>query len=449
MMKRVAFILSASGRLAVGLILVTAANIVSRMEIHGLQYARQHAKAYLAITHKRDLDTFGPVFPVLRARGWNALTGDVRFAMRGDAFNRGFLSRIVVRPLWLTWLLRPLAIGGILRGIGLYPLHDLRIRPAEEWVRDHLESEGDALIGDTVSSEFIQYLSAATQVLRPVFERQPLSTLLVWQYHRPMQVYWGTEIFTGGARRHAEQRIIARARQELDAVAAWLHGGGSLYGSPEGKLSPDGTVNKISSGFHRVLRAAPDDTAVIPIAIIYDFMTTKRLHMCVEVLPAIPNATMLPRLELDRALQTAWRRGMRFTCTQLASGFLVKTAEAESPASFTLDDLVQAIVQQATLLAEDGRLVDRRLLLSRQTEKLARNYLKFAERHHLVQPSGANSWTIMEIQQTIAVRPGDVGYPVAPLAYAWNELQEMLGADISLGLQEPDKDKDKDKDIAG
>jgi hypothetical protein len=446
MVKRAAFLMSATGRLAMGVLLVGAARVVCRMEIHGLERVRRDPVTYMAISHKRDLDTFGPVFPILRARGWHALIHDVRFAMRGDAFTPHFLSRILTHPGWLSWLLSPVSVGPLLRGIGLYPLNDLRIRPAEEWVREHLQTEGDAIIGNAISSEFIQYLSANSKLSQAELQHQSLSSLLMWRYHSPMQVYWGSEIFIGSARRHAEQRAIARARQELDDVAAWMRDGGSLYSSPEGKLSSDGTLSRISGGFHRMLRAAPDGTSVIPVAIIYDFMTTRRLRMFVEVAPPIPDVTRLTRAELDLALQRAWRRGMRFTCTQLASGFLVKAAEAEPNSSFTLDGLVQAIVQQAVALDREGRLIDYRLLLPQQSKKLARNYLKFAERHRLVQHHGNGSWTILNARTAIDVRPGDVGYPMAPLTYAWNELQDMLGADLTVDIQEAEKPH---KEIAG
>jgi hypothetical protein len=447
MVKRAAFLMSATGRLAIGVLLVAVARIVCRMEIHGLERVRRDPVTYMAISHKRDLDTFGPVFPILRARGWHALIHDVRFAMRGDAFTPHFLSRLVTHPRWLSWLLRPVSVGALLRGIGLYPLNDLRVRPAEEWVCEHLQTEGDAVVGNALSSEFVQYLSANSNISTLLLEQQSLSSLLLWRYHTPMQVYWGSEIFIGSARRHAEQRVIARARRELDNVAAWMHEGGSLYSSPEGKLSPDGTLSRISGGFHRMLRGAPDGTSVIPVAIIYDFMTTKRLRMFVEVAPPIPNVTHLTRAQLDLTLRRAWRRGMRFTCTQLASGFLVKTADAESTSSFTLDDLVQAVMQQAAALDREGRLIDNRLLLPRQARKLAGDYLKFAERHRLVQHDDNGSWTLLDTRQAIDVRPGDVGYPVAPLTYAWNELQDLLGANLSsVDLRGSDK---PDKEIAG
>jgi hypothetical protein len=192
---------------------------------------------------------------------------------------------------------------------------------------------------------------------------------------------------------------------------------------------------------------APDGTSGIPVAIIYDFMTTRRLHTFVEVMPPIPDVPRLSRAELDHALETGWRRGMRFTCTQLASGFVVRTAAADDT-YFTLESLVRAIVRQAHELVAGGRLVDERLLFPREAEKVARSYLKFAERQRIIWRRDATTWRILDLRQAITVRPGDVGYPQAPLTYAWNELQDMLQVDAGLRTeaQEPDKPA---KEIAG
>jgi hypothetical protein len=448
MVKRAAFLMSATGRLALGTLLYTATRIMCRMEIYGLENVRRDPVSYMAISHKRDLDTMGPVFPVVWARGWQALVHDVRFAMRGDAFTPYFLSRIVTRPGWFSWLLQRVSVGPLLRGIGLYPLQDLRIRPAEEWIREHLQAEGDAVVSDAISSAFIQYLSRHFATSPADVGQWSLSCLLRWKYHVPMQVYWGSEIFIGAARRHAEQRAIARARQELDDVAAWMHAGGSLYSSPEGTLSANGTVSRISSGFHRMLRSAPEGTSVIPIAIIYDFMTTRRLSMFVEVVTPIADVGKLPRAQLDRELQTAWRRSMRFTCTQLASGLLLKTVEAGST-TLTLDGLAEGLVAQASVLVSEGRLVDDRLLRPKQTQKLAKSYLKYAEQHHLVKRLDGNRWSILDLEQVIDVRPGDVGYPMAPFTYACNELRDMLSAvDPPAEQQVPAPDK-PENEIAG
>jgi hypothetical protein len=169
--------------------------------------------------------------------------------------------------------------------------------------------------------------------------------------------------------------------------------------------------------------------------------------MFVELVPPIAAVGKLPRAQLDRELQAAWRLGMRFTCTQLASGLLL--SEAESGSSFLLlDTLTEGLVAQATKLVSEGRLVDDRLLQPAQAEKLAKSYLRYAERHHLLQRLDGNRWSILDLRQVIDVRPGDVGYPMAPFTYACNELRDMLSAGEVAPQQAPSPEK-PENEIAG
>src|SRR5579862_2347937 len=120
---------------AVRLALFSAFSIVPRryfqIETHGLEYDAREPRTFFAIMHKRDVDGIAPLPLILTHRGWHGLTSDVHFAMRSDAFELGFLSRIVVHPHWFSYLLRPIDLGPLLRGIGTHPLRDLRMRPAE------------------------------------------------------------------------------------------------------------------------------------------------------------------------------------------------------------------------------------------------------------------------------------------------------------------------------
>ena len=68
------------------------------VEFHGLEYARGKQPTFFAMAHKRDLDPLVEVPPILARRGWRALIGDVHFALRSDAFSRGFLGRIIRHP---------------------------------------------------------------------------------------------------------------------------------------------------------------------------------------------------------------------------------------------------------------------------------------------------------------------------------------------------------------
>ena len=79
-----------------------AVNVFHRVEVHGLQNDNGLRPAYFAMCHRRDLDPMVEIPIVLGHRGWRALAGDVRFAMRSDAFSQGFLARIVLRPRWFA-----------------------------------------------------------------------------------------------------------------------------------------------------------------------------------------------------------------------------------------------------------------------------------------------------------------------------------------------------------
>src|SRR5258707_12216755 len=90
---------------------------------------------------------------------------------------------------------------------------------------------------------------------------------------------------------------------------------------------------------HRLRKAAPPDTSLIPIFIIYDFMTLRKLRIFIDFAPPIEHAPGLSSKELDAQLRIGWVQNARFTCTQLASGFLIHASRAGLP-SFTLEDLV-------------------------------------------------------------------------------------------------------------
>ena len=420
--------LGALGRLALAALFAIASRMRYSIEIHGLERTTRAPRTYFAITHKRDMDSVAPLPPLLAHLGWRALLRDVHFAMRGDSFERGFLSRIVLRPRWFLWLLRPISVGPVLRAVGVHPINGLQFHPAESWLREALRAEGDAPAGDRLSQAFQAYLAQAIGMRTDTLAALPLSHLLRWRFHAYIQGYIGPEIFAGAARRRAERRLLATAKRQLDDLADWLRRGGSLYTAPEGALSPDGRVSSIPAGLHRVLRAAPADTSVQPIVIVYDFMTVRRPRLFIDVAPAIEGADGFTSHDLAITLRASWLANARFTCTQLASEFLRLRLHAAIPA-FAETDLAAHVYERAVALVAAGRHVDGRLLHRASVHRLAHAYLAYCERRGLVarttNPAAVDPW------QPIAEPPaeiarGDPGYGAIPLTYACNELDEML-----------------------
>ncbi len=423
-MKRLESTLMAIARATIAGAFWASTSLFFDVKVHGLEHDTRTSRTFYGMSHKRDLDPIVIIPRVVFYRGWHGLAGDVHFALRSDGFKSGYLARITMNPRGFARLIRPLNIGPALRWLGAHPIHDL-YRPAEEWIRDLLNSGYNGRVGDALAPPFIEELATVTGKPYMEIEAYKLSYLLDWRFQYALQHYYRPEILVETVRRPLRQSIVSGIKEDLSELDAWLLRGGSLYGSVEGRLSPDGRLSPISSGLHRLLEAAPPDTRVVPIFIIYDFMTVQKLRIFIDLAPTIENAPALLPQELNSRLRMAWLCSARFTCTQLASGFLVQ-ASREGLSSFTLDDLADDLYHGAVTLIEAGRHVDQQLLQPRNTRKRAAGFLKYATRQGLVRRVGRYTWTPTVTETILKVRPKEVGFDQAPLMYAWNELQEML-----------------------
>ena len=423
-MKRLESTLIAITRATIAGAFWVSTSLLFDVEVHGLEYETRTSRTYYGMSHKRDLDPIVIVPRLLFHRGWRGLAGNVHFALRSDGFSPGYLARITMKPRGFARLIRPLNIGPVLRWLGAHPINDL-YRPAEDWIRELQSSGYNGRAGDALAPTFIEELATVTGKPYEEIEAYQLSHLLDWRFQYALQHFYRPEILAGSVRRPLERSIVSRIKEDLAELDAWLLRGGSLYGSPEGRLSPDGRLSPINSGLHRLLEVAPADTRVVPIFIIYDFMTVQKLRIFIDLAPVIEHAPALSPKELDSRLLMAWLQSARFTCTQLASGFLVQASRA-GLSSFTLDDLADNLHHFAVTLFESGRHVDQQLLQPRAARKRAAGFLKYAARHGLVRRAGHHTWTPTVTETVLNVRPKEVGFEQAPLMYAWNELQEML-----------------------
>ena len=424
MLKNLESVLLAISRAVIASAFWVASRIFHKVEVHGVEHDSVGPRTYYGIMHKRDLDPIIIIPTVLFHRRWAGLAGDLHFALRSDGFSPGYLGRLVMHPRLLSRALRLLSVGPALRWLGAHPVQDL-LRPAEEWIREALQLGIESSVGGIFTSNFIEKLAIVTGESLEQITSYPLSQLLDWRYHHALQHYYSSEILVLSMRRPLERRMIARIKDSITELNAWVSSGGSLFGSPEGHLSPEGKVSSINSNLHRILRHIPSEMRIVPISIMYDFMTVGRLRIFVDFAPTIENAPLLPLNELDTRLRLAWLRSARITSTQLASGFLLD-AVREGLSSVTLDDVVDNMYHQAVSLANAGRNVDQYLLAQNQTRKRALDFLAYAERHGLIRRIGTDKWELTLSETAIQVRPREVGYDQSPLVYARNELQDIL-----------------------
>jgi hypothetical protein len=397
------------------------------LTVHGIEHDPCLPRTYLGMTHKRDIDPFILIPSIIFRHGWKEFTGGVRFALRGDGFTRGFLARVTSHVPWVAWALRPLSVGPALRWLGAYPTDGL-IRPAEEWVREALALKGHVQADTLLTSTFLQTLAQAAHLPVETVGQQPLARLLAWKYHTALYKFTGPEILLATERREIERQVIARIRPQLEEITAYLWQGGSILGSPEGQLSPEGHLSPLHAGFWRMLRVSPPDLRILPIATIYDFMTTRRPRIFVDFAPVIEHAPRLTHEELQTRLRRAWLLRTHFTCTQLASGFLME--RRYSPLrEFTFDELTHAVHQHARSLADAGRHVDPQLLRLAGAARRVRGYLAYVERRGLVRRGTSGKWTITFDELVMEVALREVAYDDVPLLYAYHELQDLLSVE--------------------
>jgi hypothetical protein len=414
-------------RLILGPIFWIAVRITHDVEFHGVEHISGKRPIYVAMAHKRDVDPIIELPTILGHQGWRAYVGDVLFAMRGDFLSPGFLGRIVLRPRWFSWALSHLELEGILRIIGVRPLDSLQLRIAEEWVRDYLKMEGDLKAAALFTSAFLEQVAREAGIAKEEIYAAKLSDLLAWRYHDAMLNMCTTDIFVEERRLQARRILHKHVTQELSDLQKWFKAGGSIWGAPEGQLSAMGKLGPFTSALPRLLSCRTEKTYIIPTFIIYDFMTVKRLHIFVDVAPTIvyDPAQILQFQDIHAQLRSTWLANARFTCTQLGAGFLVKMSHAAVP-TFTLDDLTRSLEQEAARLTTLGRHVDARLLYHNKARELANNFLQYAKLHGYVLQKEDGKYEATKQDLSMQVQPGTVGYDKYPLAYAWNELQEML-----------------------
>lgn len=427
-MQRLTLFLSACSRFALAGIFWLVARLFYDIEFHGLEHLPSRRPIYFAMAHKRDLDPIVELPTVLARQGWRALAHDVIFALRGDAFAPGFLARLVTQPDWFARFLWMLSLGDILRFLGIRPLEKLNLRPDEIWLRDFVSAEGDLAAGEVLSSTFLQHLSQASGEDAEILQASRLSHLLSWRYHALLQHSHSIDIFQSRWHRRMKNILLSQLKKQLVELTNWLEHHGSVWGAPEGQLSPSGKISPLSAILPRLLRSVSTPVTIVPIAIVYDFMTSRRMRIFVDVAPSIVYNSQLSAKDLNYDLRRAWLLSARFTCTQLASGFLVETSKVAVPI-FTLSDLVLKLEEEAKRLHTRGRHVDPRLLTHKSVRKLAESFLTYAVQRHLVFRLAPDLYKVRPLNLSMDVPPGSTGYQQYPLAYAWNELQDMLSVE--------------------
>ncbi|HET7567048.1 MAG TPA: hypothetical protein VFJ91_03595, partial [Gaiellaceae bacterium] len=257
----------------VGLGLTLYARLAFRLRTVGDEL-RLERSTLLVANHPRESDPAvlaGALFSTVHPRPFRPHPL-VHFMLRADLHERGFFAGMPrALPLWARRLLFPLGIGPILDGL----LPCARIRTATTMlVADLVRAAPDAPLEELLPPDDVARLRERAERLgrpRPRLGRDAdagdYADLLWWVVRAddaPSPL--AQELFG---------RRAGEARADLQHFVDLVRGGGTLLVSPEGRASPDGSLQPLRRGATLLVRRAKPER-VRPLAVAYDPLTSGR-----------------------------------------------------------------------------------------------------------------------------------------------------------------------------
>lgn len=392
-----------------------AARIMFRVRVMGRgQLANRPNVIYITL-HKRDSDgvvALGTVFWMCRGRG---AVGRSAVMCGEHVYLPGFIAGYAVRrPRWLSFLLFPVRVGGLMRSMGWLPMALARRRFLMAHLLDVVEVEGDKPVGEILAENVESVIPGAQAGTR-------VSELLRWPYRDALFTLQEISIFTSGVAERLWERHRARLEECLGRFVAVLDAGGCVFMSPEGILSPDGRVGRIRSGLSQLLQNASCDAAVQFIAMTYDFTTTGRPAVFVHIGPPVHGAKAWPREELSRWVRDAARRLTAITIGYLAA-VEFRNAATSGQSCVSTGELAENIQRAAQRHAADGFTVDPRLLESRSFQRRWRKFLAYCERRGMLD---AEKGRLLVRKEDFTECGAENRGAVSPWQYCLNEIEGL------------------------
>ncbi len=395
---------------AVAALFQLAAPLLARTSVRREPRARLAPATVVAFAHKRDLDVPALIAHLLGPQVWPRWLGRVTFAGSAHLFLDGFLALYfpqLGRPL--RRLLYPISLGPVLRALRIVPLGSTGAQMVAEWIDGLRTVYPDGTPLSAVLSAHGLALARAADVAPTV----TLAEVRRWRYERLLTVQTGHELLNAAALGRLQYAQARAAPALLQVAIAALQAGGTLVIAPEGQLSPDGAVQPLRSGLHRLLRAAPD-ARVLPVVTTYDLLTDGwRPRLFLSIGPPLTGLAALPRRELEAALYREFGRLGTVTLAQLVARVVFDDRERRT--AIPTAELAARVAAEARRIAGSGQRVDPALLDRAALARRLRVLLREAQGRGLDVRDGE-----VRIDRALLARPVS-GWRENPLGYAYNE----------------------------
>jgi hypothetical protein len=344
---------------------------------------------------------------------------------REDLFRRGFLRDYLTGwPAPLRELLAGVDLRPFLYAVNLYPMRRIRERTLGEVLEDTLAIFGDLPLDQVLR----QTWNARFRAISALGGGGLMVSDVLGRHYRPLlrQPYGLMKL----SREHFqvlrpyEERTI---RSQLLRFVELLEHGAMVQLEPEGTTSTDGSLGRLRGGLHILLNQVRAPVRVLPIGITYDFMTSGRQWVLVQVGRELPHLQGLSRRETTARVTEAMLACSTLTASQLASRWLLE-ARSSGGGCITAAQLDEQVRAEAERLTLRGAHVDPRLLEIRQRKERLAQYLEYCRHSATVLPCGRGRYLVrggVEPRSHRRRQPARWTHPDSALRYVHNELMSL------------------------
>jgi len=306
----------------------------------------------LVSNHQRDADVPVLASAVCQRRGFGFRNALPFFAAREDIYARHFLPMLLQDAGWPAPLVSAagrMPIGGLLHLLRARSLRRVR----EFTLQEALTALCDAGLGEQTPARWLR--PQTLHALRAAHIEVPatLAALAAMRLGPPGRQPWGLRRLQPAAVARIAGRFRSTIDAQLDTLAQLLDGGHVVYLAPEGRVSPDGRMQRPRAAAHLLCKRTQSPLRLQPLAVSYDPFVGGRLRAVVHAGQAQKPPDGSDRRTFDRQLQCAILALIPVTPSHLLAHWLVA-----GPAEFRAAQCTAWLTAATAALAQAGVVLD-------------------------------------------------------------------------------------------
>lgn len=387
--------------------------------IEGMDNYSESPSSLIVANHKRDLDSILIASAFFYKDGFFNPGHPVSFMAADNLFQPGFLASWIQKPKIFKKLMRPVSIGWILKLLHAYPIGklDFHSTPLHDALRIIEEKEGDHGLGEILKEEKLEEIldkSAGKDVpsIKEFFESEGYPRERI-----------NSRAFKKKYRKVVKKEKLGSVKGQLESFIDLMDRGEILYITPEGKLSSDGLLGSLKDSLHVLIEEPRRGVTVVPTNITYDFMTSGKATVTVNVGEELAGLAEMGRKDRGQKIRETILSLTTITLSQLGSRQLVEAAEKDR-VEISRKEILEGARECLKKVSREGLNLEGNLRNSDSFKRRFEGFLDYClNRGVLTEKEGEGFYLDPELgyRKDTANR----GYRRDPVRYTANELKGL------------------------